>query len=301
MAERLPPLNWLRAFEASARHLSFTQAARELGLTQAAVSKQIRQLELHLNEPLFVRHARSLAPTRAAEAYLPGVRDAFARLAGTTREVFGDARGDVLTVRVSVAFAVAWLAPRLGDFRARHPQVALRVVSSVWNEEHARHPVHLDIRYGTGDWKGVQASRLTHETLTPVCAPGRGGPTGLATPEDLNDHTLIHVLGWEEGWTTWLRATGTRGVDPGGGMQVDTSLLAYEIAASGYGIALARSTLAAPFLAAGRLVRPFDRPVRSDEGFHVVSVADADHVHARTFRDWLVSSCTGERRLAGLA
>ena len=131
----LPPLPWLRAFEVSARHLSFTSAARELGLSQAAVSKQIKLLELKLGEPLFFRFPRSLGLTKAGEAFLPKVQDAFERLSAGASEVFGPRRADVLTIRCAVGFAVNWLAPRLPDFMARHPDIALRLISSVWNED----------------------------------------------------------------------------------------------------------------------------------------------------------------------
>ena len=289
MAHRMPPLNWLRTFEASARHLSFTHAASELGLSQVAVSKQVKQLELHLREPLFVRHARSLEMTKAAEAYLPKVRDAFERLSDGTREVFGGRRSKILTLRAAVGFSVNWLAPRLPDFRARHPQVQLRIVSSVWNEETAHREFDLDIRYGTGKWPGMRADRLTWDTITPVCGPS-GPRGGAAHVDDLANRTLIHVLGYEEGWAKWLRAAGAADVvDAGQGLQVDNSLLAFELAAHGCGIALARSSLASRAVEAGCLVTPFDLEVPIEEAFHLVSVeGDDDHADGAVLRAWLL-------------
>jgi len=242
MSHQLPPLVWLRAFEATARHLSFTRASKELNLTQAAISKQVKLLEFHLREQLFVRRARSLEMTKSGEAYLPKVRDAFERLAAGTNEVFGNRKSGILTVRSAVGLSVNWLAPKLSDFREKHPNVRLRVISSVWNEEIGDRKYDFDIRYGTGSYGKHRADRLTWETITPLCAPSLMDPERGA--EQLSEHMLIHVLGYEEGWAHWLRLAGVPLVDPGGGLQTDTSLLAFEIAASGGGVALGRSSMA---------------------------------------------------------
>jgi len=298
MAHQIPPLNWLRAFEASARHLSFTHAANELGLSQVAVSKQVKQLELYLREHLFVRRARSLDMTKAAEAYLPKVRDAFERLSDGTSEVFGGRRSKVLTLRAAVGFSVNWLAPRLPDFYARHPDIPLRIVSSVWNEEIGNPEFDLDIRYGTGKWSGMRADRLTWDTITPVCAPFGVGNGCLAQVNDLANCTLIHVLGYEEGWAKWLRAAGVANViDAGQGLQVDNSLLAFELAARGSGVALARSCLADRVIEAGHLVRPFDLRVPIEEAFHLVSMtADHEHADSPALRAWLLEVAEQDRQ-----
>ncbi len=290
MVPEFPPLNWLRAFEASARHLSFTHAARELNLSQVSVSKQVKQLEGHLREPLFIRHARSLELTKVAEAYLPTVRDAFERLSDGTQEVFGRRRSKFLTVRAAVAFSVNWLAPRLDDFYARHPGIRLRIVSSVWNETIGSPEYDLDIRYGTGNWPGLEASRLTWDRIAPLCRPALVDGGDLVDIQSLSDHTLIHVLGYEEGWAKWLRAAGAS--DPGQGtrrLQVDNSLLAFQLAASGCGIALARSSLAEAEVRAGRLIYPFEPAVAIEEAFYLVSAPGAPaHPDTAAFRGWLL-------------
>ena len=130
----LPPLTWLRAFEASARTLSFTQAAAELHLTQAAVSKHVKALEQHVRRPLFIRRPRGLELTKSGAAYLPKVQDAMERLAIGTREVFGQRRSSALTLRCAVSFAVNWLAPRLPDYLNRYPGKTIRLLSSVWKD-----------------------------------------------------------------------------------------------------------------------------------------------------------------------
>jgi LysR family transcriptional regulator, glycine cleavage system transcriptional activator len=293
----LPPLNWLRAFEASARHLSFTQAAAELNLTQAAISKQVKSLELHLRDRLFTRHARSLELTKSGEAYLPKVHDAFERLAVGTREVFGRRSDKALTVRCAVSFSVNWLAERLPDFLSVHPGKNIRIISSVWNEVLEKDLFDLDIPYGTGHWPGFNSHRLTWETITPLCMPGLVQRTApLRTAEDLRHHTLLHVLGYQEGWGIWLKAAGAASVDPGRGVQVDTSLLAFEIAAHGGGVALGRSSLAKKERASGRLVAPFDLEVPIGEAFHLLEPAEGnEHPDAQMFKSWLLSAVSEQQ------
>jgi LysR family transcriptional regulator, glycine cleavage system transcriptional activator len=287
----LPPLPWLRAFEVSARHLSFTSAAQELALSQAAVSKQIKLLELKLGEPLFHRFPRSLGLTKAGEAFLPKVQDAFERLAAGASEVFGPRRSDVLTIRCAVGFAVNWLAPRLPDFMAKHPDIALRLISSVWNEDSGSEAFDLDIRYGDGRWPGVTSERLTRESLQPVCSPALLEAGRLRAPADLTNHALIHVLGYKEGWALWLRKAGVKQTPAAPGLQCDTSLMAFELAAQGAGIALGRTSMLAKDLNAGRLAAPFELAVPIDEGFRLIWRESAlQQRSAAQFKDWLLGT-----------
>lgn len=295
MAHRMPHLTWLRAFEAAARHLSFTNAAAELNLTQAAISKQVKLLEQFLGEPLFERRPRSLTLTKTGAAYLPKIRDGFDRILAGTEEVFGGRLTDALTLRVPVGFAVTWLAPRLRRFTDANPQCPIRLISSVWDEASNAPRVDMEIRYGSGNWSGVSADRLTWEVFEPVCAPAllQAGPP-LVHPADLRHHQLLHVLGYEEGWSTWLHKAGVEGVNPGQGMQFDNSLTVFEYAAAGGGVALARSSMSGPMLNGGRLIRPFHLPVPLDEAFYLTApVGRASHPNAALLQDWLLSE-TGQ-------
>lgn len=282
----LPPLTWLRAYEASARTLSFTHAAGELHLTQAAVSKHVKSLEYHLRQPLFTRHPRGLELTKSGAAYLPKVQDALQRLAIGTREVFGQRRTNALTLRCAVSFAVNWLAPRLPDYLDRHPGKSIRLLSSVWNDVADAQDFDLDIQYGTGHWPGFNSHRLTWETITPLCSP----KCQIQTPADLRHHRLLHVLGYHEGWGIWLKASGTVGVDSGSGLHLDTSLTAFELAAQGAGVALGRQSLAGHAIETGRLIAPFDLAVPIDEAFHLIKPAGGiSHPDTDAFVDWLLS------------
>lgn len=296
MARRIPHLTWLRAFEASARHLSFTNAAIELNLTQAAISKQVKLLEQYLREPLFERKPRSLVLTKVGAAYLPKVRDSFERLAAGTEEVFGNRRSEVLTVRAPVGYSVSWIAPRLRSFFDANPGIGLRLVSSVWGDDFDRERFDLDIQYGSGKWPGFSVQRLTWEVIEPVCAPQLlEGKHPIRKPSDLENHCLLHVLGYEEGWGTWLRHAKAERVNAGQGLQFDTSLLAFEYAATGGGVALARSSMSGPELESGRLIRPFDLAVPIDEAFYLIAPSDGrEHPDADTFRDWLVEQALND-------
>lgn len=295
MAQRFPPLTWLRAFEAAARHLSFTAAAVDLNLTQAAISKQVKLLEYHLREPLFERHPRSLSLTKVGAAYLPKVQDAFDRLGAGTQEVFGNRGTEMLTLRAPVSFAVNWLAPRLPRYIAAQPNAPIRMISTVWNDEYDPERYDLDIRYGTGNWPGHRVDKVSWEHLQPLCLPRMAAR--LTQPSDLVGETLLHVMGYQEGWATWFAAAGVTGINAGTGVHFDTSLMALEVAAHGGGVALGRTSVAAKELASGRLVRPFDVTVPSAEGFHLISPEQSTaHPDAARFRDWLLSEVMSDQR-----
>jgi LysR family transcriptional regulator, glycine cleavage system transcriptional activator len=200
--------------------------------------------------------------------------------------VFGRRRDVALTLRCAVSFAVNWLAPRLPDWLDHQPGRSIRILSSVWNDPADKGSFDLDIRYGTGDWPGCVSHRLTWETLAPLCVPG----LRLATPDDLRHQRLLHVLGYQDGWGVWLNAAGARQVDAGRGLHLDTSLTAFAIAAQGGGVALGRSSLVAPELAAGRLLMPFDLAVPITEAFHLLlPEGGSRHPDAADFADWLLS------------
>jgi len=295
MGHQMPPLPWLRAFEASARHLSFTNAAAELNLTQAAISKQVKLLEHFLRERLFERLPRSLTLTKAGAAYLPKVNDAFERLAAGTQEVFGNRRNAMLTVRAPVGWAVNWIAERLPSFFEEYPKIPVRIISSVWSEDAETEKYDLDIRYGSGKWPGIVAQRVTWERLDPLCTPEIAARIG--SPDDLAKERLLHVLGYKEGWATWLAAAGATKVNSGAGEQFDSSLMAYEVAANGGGIALGRTSMSAKEIKSGRLVRPFVLSVPVQEAFFILTPEEGlNHPDATIFKDWLVAKAEQDRQ-----
>jgi LysR family glycine cleavage system transcriptional activator len=266
----LPPLNWLRAFEAAARLMSFTQAGREIGVTQSAISQNVRLLEAHLGERLFDRLPHRLELTECGKAYLPAVQDGFRRIGSGTREVFGPVRRERVTLRATPGFAVAWLAPRLGDFYARAPEVNLRVVSTIWDIEFEAGAADLEVRYGDGNWSGMHCERLTRDRVFPVASPQVAARLA-AEPGALAGERLLHTIGFRVTWPRWLDAAGfAETVDGSAGDHFDTAVTALALAERGVGVALARTSLAAEQLARGTLVAPFATALDTDEAFFLV-------------------------------
>lgn len=291
MNKGLPPLNWVRAFEAAARHLSFTHAATELNLTQAAVSNQIKGLENQLGCVLFIRLARGLELTNAGQAYLPAVQESVERLKAATEEIFGQGRSKLLTVNVNLSFFMSWLAPKMSRFVAQHPDINLRMTTSVWDsfiDDSADND--LEIRYGHGEWRAKQADRLTWDELFPVCSPNYLKTSApLATPDDIANHTLLHVIGYEEGWGYWLRQTEHGPIEMNQRFQFDTLATALEMATHGVGLALGRTNLVDEMVKSGRLVIPLEQKVATEEAFYLVYArAKLKNPQAVAFRNWIL-------------
>jgi LysR family glycine cleavage system transcriptional activator len=300
MSRRLPPLNSLRVFEAVARHLSITKAAEELFVTPAAVSHQIKTLEDHLGTALFRRVNRKLFLTDAGQACLPGIRDAFDRLASAIGEI--DTVGDqgILTVSVAPSFAAKWLVPRLDRFQERHGDIDVRVSASMQLADFERDGVDLAIRYGAGNYPGLVVERLLKEAVFPVASPAllQSAPA-LRTPEALSSHTLLHDDSPDDdescpSWPMWLKAAGIAGVDGTRGPRFNQSSLVLEAATLGRGVALAKATLAARDLAEGRLVKPFEVSVPVDFAYYLVCPdAKLRLRKVAVFRDWLKAEAEG--------
>jgi len=293
-------LNALRAFEASARHQSFSAAAAELNVTPAAVGQLVRTLEDWLGSPLFHRSTSGrarLVATEAAQLALPDIRAGFDRLSiGLERLKEGSASG-VLTVTVSPAFAAKWLLPRIEKFHATWPDTDLRLETSLKPVDFIAQQIDSGVRYGTGHWPGLVADKLMDEDVYPVCSPGlmRQGRR-LQEPDDLAHETLIHDLSMDShadfpSWDVWLRKAGVSGVATKRGMRINNSAAVLQAAIDGHGIALARSVMARDDLAAGRLVRLFPKiKFTSALAYFAVYRAERSNLpRLVAFRDWLIS------------
>ena len=295
MVRRLPPLNALRAFEAAARHMSFTRAAAELNVTQAAVSHQVKTLEERLGLNLFRRHNRNLFLTDEGQAYFPAVRDALDALSAATENLRSLDTGGVLTVSVLPSFAARWLVPRLGRFRARHPEFDVRLDPSHALSDFARDGVDLAVRMGGGNYPGLHSVRLMDEVVFPVCSPDLlDGPHPLRRPQDLCHHVLLHDEDRAQ-WRVWLTLNRIEGVDPERGpIFIDSSNLV-EAAARGQGVALGRRALVSDDLATGRLVRPFAISQPYQSAYYIVCPeGQAARPKIKAFRQWLLDEAAGE-------
>jgi LysR family glycine cleavage system transcriptional activator len=296
----MPGLPALRVFEAAARHLSFTRAADELGVTPAAVSNQIRTLEDQIGVPLFWRTSRTVRLTGHGQTLLTGVTDAFTTLSRTFERIGGSV-GTTLGVSMSASFAAKWLVPRLDVFRRLHPGIDLRIEVSEEMIDLANSDTQVAIRFGNGVYPGLRSDRLFEEFVFPVCSPGLlAGPRPLRTPNDLRQHTLIHLDWQAQGdswpdWRMWLRAAGVKDVDPTHGIHLGLFSLVSQAAISGQGVALGNTSLVGDDLAAGRLVKPFDLSLRAPEfAYYVVSPqAIADRPLVAAFRSWVLRETRG--------
>lgn len=290
-AADLPSLTALRAFEAAARHLSFTRAAAELCVTQTAVSHQIKQLEAHLGVALFRREPRRLTLTPDGQAWAREMRDVFERLFDAHRRLRARARTarPVLAVSVIPSFAARWLVPRLGRFVAQHREVDVHISADERVVDFAAEPFDLGIRYGQGRYPGLVVEKLADDAFVVVCAPSLRARKRLASPDDLRRHVLLRDD--EPGaWEKWLARNGVRDVDPARGSMLADSAMLVAAAVEGQGVALARRALAMDDVAAGRLVLPFprSRPMPTGRGYYVASPREnLARAHVAAFRDWL--------------
>ena len=296
MNGHLPPLSALRAFEAAARHMSFSKAADELHVTPAAVSHQIHALEEDLGVRLFNRMNRSIELTASARVLLPGLTEAFAGIQSSVRRLRAHNDTGTLTVTASPSFAAKWLVLRLHRFQEQHPEVDVRISATDAIVDLAKGDFDIAIRYGAGRYSGLEVELLLKNEVFPACSPQllTNGPP-LRTPADLPAHALIHDQAVERDplvptWSMWLKAAGVTNVPAITGLSFNNMHLALDAAISGHGVVLAQSTIAAADLAAGRLVRLFSLALPDQFAFYIVTAPGAlERLKVRAFRDWLRS------------
>lgn len=295
---RLPPLNSLRAFAAAAERLSLVAAAEDLHVTPSAVSLQIRQLEDHLGIPVFIRTGRGLQLTTEGKAILPGILEGFDQLRMALSLLGPKSDENVLTLSVAPSFAAKWLSPRLDAFAQAHPQIDVRILATDQLVDFAVDEVDIAIRYGSGVYPGVASEHLLAERVFPVCAPQL--LENVTHPLDLlRSHTLLHDDSPDQDktcpdWRMWLRAARVSGVDWRRGPRFNQSSLVLEAAVAGRGIALAKATLAAADLAAGRLVKlaEIDQPI--EFAYYLVYPAERRQWQkCAAFRDWIMAEAKG--------
>jgi len=291
MAERLPPLNALKAFEAAARHASFRKAAGELNVSPAAISHQIKNLEAHLGVQLFHRQNGAIRLSDAGQAALPLLRDGFGRLAEAVQQMREeDDRPQALRISAPPSLAAKWLVPRLSGYAALNPGLDIRLsaMAALIDEGPAPTPANdgfreaeadLAIRFGEGDWPGCRVEKLMDVAALPLCSPRLlEGRRALRRPDDLRHHTLLHddtgYAGRPE-WRAWLAAAGVDGIDAARGPRFNQAALALDAAAEGQGVALTLEPLARADLAAGRLAAPFAVRLRLRPAYYLVCAEGA--------------------------
>src|SRR5262245_56286681 len=255
MKRTLPPLNALRAFEASARLASVQRAAHELNVTPSAVSQQVQNLERWVGFALLERHARRLQPTPQGRAYLGAISAAFDQIAAATAALAEDRVPRTVCITCTPGFTVQWLVPRLQDFQDLHPEVDVRIDASTRLLDLRTEEVDLAVRHGNGRYPGLVSEKLLDDDLIPVASPRLlAGRNRVRRPADLTRHRLLHVETRDD-WRLWFAAQGIDIDWRRGPLLVDTAI-GVQAAVAGKGIALIRRSLAADELATGRLVAP---------------------------------------------
>jgi LysR family transcriptional regulator, glycine cleavage system transcriptional activator len=321
MAVRLPPLNALKAFEATARHLSVKKAAAELSVTPAAVSHQIKALEDYLGLPLFHRHNRALELTEAARACLPKLREGFDNLLQAVERLRAHKGGGMLMVSAAPSFAARWLMPRLHRFLDEQPEVDVRVSARLRRASEGgrkgataeRNTLEdwladsdIAILYGRGDYPGFHVDKLIPLTITPICSPRlvTHPQHPLRRPEDLAHHLLLHdetgdLYDGVPFWSVWLKAAGMDDVDLRRGPHFSHAVLAFESAIEGHGVVATMPVLAEADLHAGRLVTPFALRVPLVSAYYLVCREEsAKRPAVAAYREWLLEEAARDTEAA---
>ncbi|MBB5711903.1 LysR family transcriptional regulator [Sphingomonas xinjiangensis] len=282
------PLNALRAFEASARHLSFTRAAIELCVTQAAVSHQVKGLETRLGVRLFTRLPRGLALTDEGVALLPALGDSFDRIAQLVENIASGAATQLLSVAMVGTFATGWLLPRLGEFHAAHPRIDVRLFTNNNRVDLAGEGLDLAVRFGDGAWHATESVPLMEAPLTPLCTPALADR--LRTPTDLHALPLLRSYRADE-WPRWFAGAGVS-APPLKGAVFDSSLTMAEAAAQGLGVALAPPAMLFRHLEEGRLTQPFPHQLTTGRYWLTWLKSRSPTPAMAAFRDWIIAAAT---------
>lgn len=288
LPQDIPSLNWLRVFEAAARMENFARAGELLNLSTSAISQQVKALENHFDEKLFVRHARSVELTDAGHSFLPAVRQALRTVEESAASLFGEEKGNTLTLQATLVFANGWLAPRLPDFSRQHPRVQLHLSGAYRDQDFQRAGAELKILFGPVHRSWAQCDRLFDETVYPVATPEVAA--SLRSVDDLRQHRLIQISTHRINWNKILHAAGVESVPTRQMCFIEDTPMAMAMAAAGYGIALARSPTTDDLAAKFELeVCDYLPGLKSSEAYYLVyqnveSLSSA----ATDFRDWLL-------------
>ncbi|MCP5373808.1 MAG: LysR family transcriptional regulator [Hyphomicrobiales bacterium] len=283
----------LFAFEAAARNLSFTRAAEELNVTQAAVSYNVKQLETALGVRLFHREHRAVRLTGAGARFFADVSLGLSQIHRAAGALVRAAGGGQVTISCSTAFAAYWFVPRMATFRARHPEIDIRIESSDKDVDLVAEGLSLGIRRGTGRWPGCEAARIAREAIRPIASPAHVEAHGLPRgPADLLDRTLLHL---EEPfrptptWADWFRHFGCERPDDGRGLRLNDYVLLIQAVLAGEGVALGWEHIVGDLVDKGLLVNLIEAPFREEQDFWVVwPVREPLDEATRRVRDWII-------------
>jgi len=292
MRRPMPPLNALKAFEATARHLSFTKAAAELHVTPAALSHQIRGLEDLLGLKLFFRRARAIELTDAARLIYPGIQTGFENLRQAVERLEPTRQDRVLVVSATPGLTAKWLAPKLYRFLAKHPDIDTRISAGSSYVNFASDSVDVGIRLSSGNHPELYVEKLSDEWLLPLCSPKLlEGIHPLRSPKDLVHFTLIQVdlPGVVPTWSDWFQMAGVDGIESTRGLRLNVADHALDAASESAGVVLAYKLVASRDIGLGRLIIPFgpEIPLPGRSYFFVCQKGHEKRAPVKAFRDWI--------------
>ncbi|MFM2582239.1 LysR substrate-binding domain-containing protein [Vibrio campbellii] len=287
--QNLPPLNSLKAFEATARLQSFTKAAEELNVTRAAVSQQVKSLEAYLDATLFERNGAQLNLTQAAHEYLPVVSHVFQSLSAATQHLFSRQQQAQLTLHVAHSFCSQWLMPRLADFHRQHPKISFKVSTTANAMPSNSDIADVEIINGYGEWQSQKAIQLTRENWIVVASPGFLHLNPVRGLADLTRLPKLATGGYQETWQCWLEQQGYQGTSIKLTGEFEHSLLAIEAAVNQLGVLLVRDLLVEDHLQQGTLVKVGEWSMPS-RGAHHMIIRDEKKPHVKAFVDWIMQS-----------
>jgi len=287
----LPSLNALRAFVVVGRELNLGLAAKELFVTPSALSHQIRSLEEQLGRKLFIRSRGGLSLNQDGEALLPAMTAAFAQMSHALIEFQAAPSSSALTVSMLSTFAMRWFIPRLHRFQRQHPDIEVRISTSIELVDFATDDVDYAIRSGQGEWPDTQALRLLEERFSPVCSPSLISPENpLDQPADLSQHTLLHSKMRPHDWQQWLLAEGIKDAGSGHDLEFETRNFTIAAAIRGLGVAIIDPLLVEEELKDGRLIQPFSQSLPTSSAYFLVWAKDRkETARQKAFRTWLLS------------
>ena len=289
------PVNSLRVFEAAARLGSFARAASELNITPAAVSQQIKKIEARCGQQLFERVGREVRLTERGNRLRAGVEGGLRAIEVAVEEAMHQPTSIYISINTLSSIAARWLVPRLDRWRKIQPGVDIRISTSGELVDLRRDQLDLAIRIGDGNYPGLDRIHLLRDRIIPICSPVLlSGEPALSSPEELNQHTLIHFTPpygtVRTDWSEWLAANGAEGVDPDRGMFFNDLVTAINAAMCGQGVLLAPRSHVEDDLRSGLLAAPFGDKVHRPADWHIVTPSSRPvPPHIGEFIDWLLS------------
>jgi LysR family transcriptional regulator, glycine cleavage system transcriptional activator len=289
-----PPLNYIRSFECSARHLSFTLAANELGYTQAAVSNHVRGLEHYLGRQLFIRYPRSLKLTEMGEAFLPTLRQALDLIDHATEAIVTSARNKTVVISCPMSLAENWIAGCMAAFRNQHPEIQIVLHGTIW-EDLSEQIADITISTRRFDDRPPTGVRLWKDQLVLVCAPQlMMGANRLKSPQDILHVDWIFVHGRQEYWQCMGKALGIDISDYEKGITTNASNIALELAATGTGCVATQYSLARTYLTRGLLVEPFPVRTASPWTYYLSESQLSKGSVVKTVKNWIVGQAKAD-------